>query len=79
VTALPELDVASCVMSAGTPLMTGPVVSTTLMLKEAEDVFPCESVALQEIKWDPSPRVVPDAGEQPDVATESSGSLKPTE
>ena len=78
-TALPEVDVASCVMFAGTPLITGPVVSTTVMVKDAEAEFPCESVALQEITWGPSAIVVPDAGVHPDVATESSGSLNPTE
>jgi hypothetical protein len=75
VTTAPELDVASVVLLPGTPLITGPIVSTTLTVNEADESLPCESLALQVTVVLPRPNTVPDAGEQPKLATASSGSL----
>ena len=75
VTTAPEPDVASVVTLPGTPLITGPIVSTTLTVNDADESLPCESLALQVTVVLPSPNTVPDAGEQPKLATASSGSL----
>ena len=79
-TVAPEVDVASCGTGAGTLLNTGPVVSTTVMVKVAgAAMFPWESVALHVTVFGPSANVEPEAGVQPEVATASSGSVKETE
>jgi hypothetical protein len=75
VTTAPDPDVASVVMLLGTPLITGPVVSTTLTVNVAVELFPCESLALHVTVVLPRPNPVPDAGEQAKLATASSGSL----
>ena len=75
----PELDVASVVLLPGTPLITGPIVSTTLTVNDADELFPCESLALQVTVVLPRPNTAPDAGEQSKLATASSGSLAEAE
>jgi len=75
VTTAPEPDVASVVTLPGTPLITGPIVSTTLTVNDADESLPCESLALQVTVVLPRPNPVPDAGVQPKLATASSGSL----
>jgi hypothetical protein len=67
------------VLLPGTPLITGPIVSTTLTVNDADESLPCESLALQVTVVLPSPNTVPDAGEQPKLATASSGSLADAE
>ncbi len=61
-------------MSDGTSPIVGAVVSWTVMWKDADELFPCESVAVHATVVVPSGNVEPDAGVQPDVATGSSGS-----
>jgi hypothetical protein len=76
----PAVDVASFVTVPGTLLNTGPVVSTTVIVKvAAAAMFPCESVALHVTVFGPSAKVEPETGVQPEVATASSGSLNETE
>jgi hypothetical protein len=79
VTTAPEPDVASVVLLPGTPLITGPIVSTTLTVNDADELFPCESLALQVTVVLPRPNTAPDAGEQTKLATVSSGSLAEAE
>ena len=69
VTDAPEAEVASVVMFAGTLLITGPVVSTTLTWNEAELLFPCVSEALQVTVWSPTENVDPESGLQSELAT----------
>jgi hypothetical protein len=63
VTAVPPVDSLSTEKSAGT-LTTGGVVSSmlTVTVKDAEPVFPCESVALHVTVVVPTGKVLPDAG-----------------
>lgn len=79
VTEAPDVEVASAVMFAGTLLITGPVVSTTVILKVAVLLFPCESVALHVTVCWPRAKVAPEVASQPEVVTESSGSVNDTE
>ena len=58
----------------GTLVIDGGVVSTTLTVNDAVALAPCVSVALHEIVCAPRPSVDPEAGSQPELATESSGS-----
>ena len=74
VTVAPPLDVASCVMLAGT-VTTGFVVSTSVIVNEAVPVLPCASVALQVTVVGPSGKFVPEAGEQVGVMGPSMLSL----
>ncbi len=78
VTEAPEAEVASAVMFAGTLLITGPVVSTTVILKVAVLLFPCVSVAVHVIVCGPMENVAPEVASQLEVATASSGSVNET-
>jgi hypothetical protein len=69
VTTAPEAEVASVVMFPGTLVITGPVVSTTLIWNEAELLFPCVSEALQVTVWSPTVNVEPESGLQSWLAT----------
>jgi hypothetical protein len=63
-TAAPEGPVASAVADDGTET-SGAVVSRTVTLNEpGSDVFPCESVAVQVTVVVPTPKVLPEDGEQ---------------
>src|SRR6266581_3486310 len=58
---VPEGPEASMVMLAGR-VRSGGAVSWTMMLKDAEPVFPWESVALQMTVIVPRPKTLPEAG-----------------
>src|SRR5438132_5306082 len=73
----PPTPVAFVVMSAGT-VIWGAVVSATVTLNEAEELLPWESVALQLTDVVPNEKIVPEAGEQFELVSASSGSLKVT-
>jgi len=60
-TALPAGETASTTTSAGTVRLGG-VLSTTVIVKDAEPVFPWASVATQVTVVVPNPNVEPDAG-----------------
>jgi hypothetical protein len=63
-TAAPEGPVASAVADDGTET-SGAVVSRTVTLNESgSDVLPCESVAVQVTVVVPTPKVLPEEGEQ---------------
>ena len=64
-------------MSAGT-VIWGAVLSFTVILNEAEEDFPWESVALQLTVVSPNGNVAPEAGVQSELVTASSGSVKLT-
>jgi hypothetical protein len=64
VTDTPPGPVASLVMSAGGSPTFGGVVSTTLTVKDADELLVCESDAVQVTVCGPRPRVAPEAGEQ---------------
>ena len=70
----PAKPFASTVLSAGTLLRTGGVVSTTVTLNVLLALLVCESVALQVTVVCPIAKVVPEAGVQLEVETASSGS-----
>jgi hypothetical protein len=74
VSTLPLGSVVVSVMSAGT-VTTGFVVSCTRTLNDADDEFPCESVALHVTFVDPNGNVDPDAGVHANDVTGSSGSV----
>ena len=61
VTAAPAYEVASRIMSEGVPLMTGWVVSLTVILNEAVPVLPAASVAVQFTVILPKAKVEPEA------------------
>lgn len=75
-TLAPAAEVASLVIFAGT-VTTGAVVSAsvTIMLKDAEALLPCKSVALHVTAVVVTGKVVPDAGEQDGVIAPSTVSL----
>jgi hypothetical protein len=70
----PAKPFASTVLSAGTLLRTGGVVSTTVTLNVLLALLLCESVALQVTVVCPIENVAPEAGVQLEVETASSGS-----
>ena len=70
----PAKPFASTVLSTGTLLKTGGVVSTTVTLNVLLALLLCESVALQVTVVCPIAKVAPEAGEQLEVDTASSGS-----
>jgi hypothetical protein len=76
VTVVPELDPVWTVKSAGT-VTTGGTVSSrlTVTVKEAEPVFPCESVAVHVTVVVPTGKVLPEAGLQVGVSAPSTVSL----
>jgi hypothetical protein len=76
VTVVPELDSVSTEKSAGT-VTTGGIVSSrdTVTVKEAEPVFPCESVAVHVTVVVPTGKVFPEAGLHVGVSEPSTVSL----
>jgi hypothetical protein len=76
VTLAPAAEVASLVIFAGA-VTTGAVVSAsvTVMLKDAEALLPCESVAVHVTAVVVTGKVAPDAGEQDGVIDPSTVSL----
>lgn len=75
----PDVDVASFVMVPGTLLNTGGVVSSTVTVKDLDELLLCESDAVQVTRCGPRPNVDPESGEQSTGTPPSTASFAETE
>jgi len=75
----PDVDVASFVMVPGTLLNTGGVVSSTVTVKDLDELLPCESDAVQVTRCEPRLNVDPEPGEQLTGTAPSTASFAETE